>query len=133
MAVVRFFLLLQLFTVFPLIMYIFRCQVLMLISKTSAVSYKKIYFINSMVLSVCVCFAIFIPSIGKISLRFHEKILHYNSIFVKLNIILIAITICFALYPQVILFDTLELYVVLWLFLSCRVCYFCQKPNPNPN
>lgn len=66
MAVVRFFLLLQLFTVFPLIMYIFRCQVLMLISKTSAVSYKKIYFINSMVLSVCVCFAIFIPSIGNI-------------------------------------------------------------------
>ena len=134
MAVVRFFLLLQLFTVFPLIMYIFRCQVLMLISKTSAVSYKKIYFINSMVLSVCVCFAIFIPSIGKIPhCDFTKKNLHYNSISVKLNIIPIAITICFALYPQVILFDTLELYVVLWLFLSCRVCYFCQKPNLNPN
>ena len=66
MAVVRFFLLLQLFTVFPLIMFILRCQVLMLFSKTVAVGYKKIYIINSVVLSICVCFAIYCPSIGNI-------------------------------------------------------------------
>ena len=64
MAVVRFFLLLQLFTVFPLIMFILRCQILMLVSKTVQVGYRKIYAINSSIFVICVLFAIFIPSIG---------------------------------------------------------------------
>jgi len=65
-VIARVFLLLQLFTVFPLIMFILRSQTLLLVARNSVVGYKQIYTINSVVIIICLCFAIFMPSIGSI-------------------------------------------------------------------
>ena len=62
----RILLLFQLLTVFPLIMFILRSSVFMLISKNEHASYKKIYMINLIFCAVCICFAIEVPSIGNI-------------------------------------------------------------------
>ena len=62
----RILLLFQLLTVFPLIMFILRSSVFMLISKNEHASYKKIYLINVIFCAICICFAIEVPSIGNI-------------------------------------------------------------------
>ena len=66
MVVVRIFLLFQLLTVFPLIMFILRSQLFMLISKNEYASYKKIYAANLIFSAVCIVIAIEVPSIGNI-------------------------------------------------------------------
>jgi sodium-coupled neutral amino acid transporter 9 len=66
MIVTRLMLLLQLITVFPLITYIFRSQFFMIVLKKEVVGYKKIFLLNSVVLFIAICFAIFLPTIGNI-------------------------------------------------------------------
>lgn len=66
MVATRLLLLLQLFTVFPLIMFIMRVQVFSLISRREHASYKKIYALNAIVLIICTLFAIFMPKIGSV-------------------------------------------------------------------
>ena len=67
MAVVvgRILLLFQLFTVFPLIMYILRVQLLILL-KLSEERMFNIVVVNISVCTVCILFAIFMPNIGTI-------------------------------------------------------------------
>ena len=62
----RILLLFQLLTVFPLIMFILRSQIFMLISKNDNVGYCQIYMLNAALITICVLFAIFMPSIGNI-------------------------------------------------------------------
>ncbi len=66
MVVTRIFLLFQLITVFPLIMFILRSQAFMLILRNEAGSYAKIYGVNTIVLIICTTFQCLMPSIGNI-------------------------------------------------------------------
>ena len=70
MIITRLMLLLQLITVFPLIMYILRSQLFMLLLKKENVqqggTYKKIYLLNAVVLLVAILFAVLMPTIGNI-------------------------------------------------------------------
>ena len=66
MVVLRFFLLLQLSTKFPLYMFFVRSETLLLVGKNTEVSYKQIFIINSIVMTICILFAEFMPSIGGI-------------------------------------------------------------------
>ena len=59
-------LLFQLFTVFPLVMFILRAQVFMLFSRHESVGYRKIYLVNGATMTIAILFAILMPSIGNI-------------------------------------------------------------------
>jgi len=65
-AILRVFLLIQLFLVYPLVAFVVRSDILVLVAKNVVIGYKQIVFINSFLMSICICFAIFIPSIGSI-------------------------------------------------------------------
>jgi len=62
----RLMLLFQLFTVFPLVMFILRAQVFMLFSRHESVGYRKIYLVNGATMTIAILFAILMPSIGNI-------------------------------------------------------------------
>ncbi|CAH0548905.1 unnamed protein product [Brassicogethes aeneus] len=68
--IARILLLFQLFTVFPLLSFMLRNDIfanIRMISKGTNYgnfSYKKVIFINCIVLFVCICFACFLPRIG---------------------------------------------------------------------
>ena len=66
MVIVRIMLLFQMITVFPLIMYILRCQFFYLFSRNEGVGYVKIYLVNAAVMTIGILFAILMPSIGNI-------------------------------------------------------------------
>jgi len=61
----RLFLFFQMVTVFPLFMYIVRVQVCYSITKKEPTMGQTI-FISTIVISICVCFAIWLPQIGNI-------------------------------------------------------------------
>ncbi|XP_071838469.1 neutral amino acid transporter 9-like isoform X1 [Apostichopus japonicus] len=62
----RLFLLFQMITLFPLILYIIRVQVMDPIFKSAYPSVKHVFVLNALLLSICVVFAIFLPKIGVI-------------------------------------------------------------------
>lgn len=62
----RIVLLFQLFTVYPLIAYMLRIQILSAIFKSSNHSKSYILLTNSVTVSICVLFAIFMPRVGTI-------------------------------------------------------------------
>ncbi|PIK35093.1 hypothetical protein BSL78_28081 [Apostichopus japonicus] len=53
-------------TLFPLILYIIRVQVMDPIFKSAYPSVKHVFVLNALLLSICVVFAIFLPKIGVI-------------------------------------------------------------------
>ena len=63
-AVARGLLLLQLFTIFPLITYIWRSQLMLLFGVEE--TFCSIILVNTLVVTICIFFAIFMPKIGTI-------------------------------------------------------------------
>ena len=66
MVVARILLLFQLMTVFPLIMFMLRKSIHMLIFKTEEQGYLAIVVSNILSCTICILFAVFYPSIGNI-------------------------------------------------------------------
>lgn len=62
----KIFLFFQMTTVFPLIMYLLRVSVLYPIYRTIFPGYKQVIALNTLIVVVCVLFAIFMPKIGTI-------------------------------------------------------------------
>jgi len=62
----KVFLFFQMATVFPLIMYILRVSVMYLIFRKVWPGLKYVGLLNAVIISICICFAIFMPKIGTI-------------------------------------------------------------------
>ena len=65
-VIARVFLLLQITTVFPLIMFIIRFQVMQLLFGKPYPNFGRVFILNCLVTTACVLFAIFMPHIGDI-------------------------------------------------------------------
>ena len=65
--VARVFLFLQMITVFPLLAYILRTQLLYAIFGDIYPSFPHILCLNGILLAVCVLFAIFLPQVGTVA------------------------------------------------------------------
>ncbi|XP_054167300.1 sodium-coupled neutral amino acid transporter 9 homolog [Oppia nitens] len=64
--ITRAFLLLQVFSLYPLLVLMLRIQVMHLLIPNTSASYLHILFLNVVLISVCVSFALFYPHIGTI-------------------------------------------------------------------
>ncbi|RDD42284.1 Sodium-coupled neutral amino acid transporter 9-like protein [Trichoplax sp. H2] len=62
----RFGLMLQIITIFPLLLYIMRAQVMLVIFGAFYPSFRHIFIWNCFVTAVCVLFAVFFPEVGTI-------------------------------------------------------------------
>ncbi|KAI0230446.1 Sodium-coupled neutral amino acid transporter 9 [Lamellibrachia satsuma] len=76
----RLFLFFQMVTVFPLILYIFRIQLLGALCGSIYPSWKHVLGLNAGVLSICLLFAIFLPQIGVI-IRFSGALCGFAYVF----------------------------------------------------
>jgi len=68
-VIAKVFLLFQMMTVFPLIMYFLRVSVFYPLYKTVWPGLQHILILNSLIITICVLFAIYVPNIGTV-LRF---------------------------------------------------------------
>jgi sodium-coupled neutral amino acid transporter 9 len=66
-VIARVFLLFQMMTVFPLLAYILRTQILYAFFNSIYPSFNHVFSLNVILLSVCVVFAIFLPQVGTIT------------------------------------------------------------------
>lgn len=62
----RVLLFFQLFTVYPLIAYMLRIQLLSSLFKTAECARRSVLFVNVIMVAICVIFAVFMPFIGTI-------------------------------------------------------------------
>ena len=62
----RMILLFQLFTVYPLLAYMLRSQLILAIFKTNKPASSYLVFVNVLMIIVCIAFAVFMPKIGTI-------------------------------------------------------------------
>lgn len=62
--VARIFLLFQIVTLFPLLMFVLRIQLLNPLLGTADVGYVSIFLVNVSVIAVCLLFAVFYPHVG---------------------------------------------------------------------
>ncbi|XP_043508062.1 sodium-coupled neutral amino acid transporter 9 homolog isoform X1 [Frieseomelitta varia] len=85
---VRIVLLFQLLTVYPLLAYMLRVQLLLSICKTFNTSY--VILINVVLVSICILFAVFIPYIGTI-IRYTGALSGFIYIFTLPNLLYLAI------------------------------------------
>lgn len=73
-VVARVFLLFQMMTVFPLLAYILRTQLLYAFFNSIYPSFSHVFSLNVALLTVCVIFAIFLPQVGTITRYYYESI-----------------------------------------------------------
>lgn len=66
-VVARVFLLFQMMTVFPLLAYILRTQLLYAFFNSVYPSFLHVFGLNIILLTICVIFAIFLPQVGTIT------------------------------------------------------------------
>lgn len=66
-VIARVFLLFQMMTVFPLLAYILRTQILYAFFNSIYPSFNHVFSLNVILLAVCVVFAIFLPQVGTIT------------------------------------------------------------------
>ena len=72
-VIARVFLLFQMMTVFPLLAYILRTQLLYAFFHSAYPSFRHVFGLNVSLLIICVVFAIFLPQVGTITRYIYNR------------------------------------------------------------